>query len=349
MKTIKTWIDRYFSNPDAVLLTMILVGSILVLMTMGSILAPVIASVVLAYLLDWLVKLLEKCKFPHVFAVTVVFTLSLGLVFLALFVLFPLLGRQLTNLVQEFPQMLVKAQAAIMQFPQQYPEYISITQVQHLLNEIKSDLGRFGQLLLSFSLASIPGAVILVVYLVLVPLLVFFFLKDGRPILTWFGRYLPRRRKSLQQIWQEVNSQIGNYVRGKVIEIIIVSVVTYIAFAVLDLRYAILLSVAVGLSVIIPYIGAIVVTVPVLLIGYLQWGWTPHFIYLLIVYIIILALDANLLVPLLFAEVVNLHPVAIILAILFFGAIWGFWGVFFAIPLASVVKALIDYWPVKVK
>jgi len=64
-------------------------------------------------------------------------------------------------------------------------------------------------------------------------------------------------------------------------------------------------------------------------------------------YAIIHALDGNLLVPLLFSEVVNLHPVAIILAILVFGGLWGFWGVFFAIPLATVVKAVINAWPAK--
>ena len=67
----------------------------------------------------------------------------------------------------------------------------------------------------------------------------------------------------------------------------------------------------------------------------------------MIAYAVIQALDGNLLVPLLFSEVVNLHPVAIILAILFFGGLWGFWGIFFAIPLATFVKAVLNAWPRK--
>jgi putative permease len=63
------------------------------------------------------------------------------------------------------------------------------------------------------------------------------------------------------------------------------------------------------------------------------------------VYVVIQGLDGNVLVPLLFSEAVNLHPVAIILAILFFGGIWGLWGVFFAIPLATLIKAIINAWP----
>jgi putative permease len=90
-----------------------------------------------------------------------------------------------------------------------------------------------------------------------------------------------------------------------------------------------------------------VVTLPVVLIAWFQWGWGTEFIWLTIAYLIIQALDGNVLVPLLFSEVVNLHPVAIIVAILVFGGIWGFWGVFFAIPLATLVQAILSAWPRK--
>jgi putative permease len=111
------------------------------------------------------------------------------------------------------------------------------------------------------------------------------------------------------------------------------------------LNYSMLLAVLVGLSVIIPFIGAAVVSVPVAMIAYFQWGWSSEFAYLLLVYGIIQALDGNLLVPLLFSEAVNLHPIAIIMSVLVFGGLWGLWGVFFAIPLATLVKAVLDAWP----
>jgi putative permease len=122
-------------------------------------------------------------------------------------------------------------------------------------------------------------------------------------------------------------------------------VISYVVFLVLGLNYAALLALLVGLSVLIPYIGATAVTVPVLLVGYVQWGYSGEFFWLFVAYGFIQFLDANLLVPLLFSEVVNLHPVAIIISVLFFGGIWGFWGVFFAIPLATMVKAVYSAWP----
>ena len=144
-----------------------------------------------------------------------------------------------------------------------------------------------------------------------------------------------------------MDQQIANYVRGKVVEIGIVGSATYLAFLWLDLNYAALLAVIVGLSVLIPYIGATLVTIPVALIGYVQWGVSTEFYTLIIVYGIIQAIDGNVLVPLLFSEAVNLHPVAIIVAVLFFGSLWGLWGVFFAIPLATLIKAVMNAWPKK--
>ena len=129
------------------------------------------------------------------------------------------------------------------------------------------------------------------------------------------------------------------------IEIVIVWVATYITFAFLGLQFSMLLGVVVGLSVLIPYIGAVTVTIPVALVAYFQWGFTADFGWLLLAYAVVQALDGNLLVPVLFSEAVNLHPVAIIVAILIFGGVWGFWGVFFAIPLATLVEAVLKAWP----
>ena len=143
-----------------------------------------------------------------------------------------------------------------------------------------------------------------------------------------------------------MDRQIGNYIRGKIIQISIVAVANSLVFLYFELDYAILLAVIIGISVIIPYIGAVIVTFPLILVGYLQWGFSSTLTYMLASYFIVQALDGNLLVPILFSNAVNLHPVAIIVAILFFGSIWGMWGVFFAIPLATLVRTVLMVWPV---
>ncbi|HDK38154.1 MAG TPA: AI-2E family transporter [Thiolapillus brandeum] len=347
MQLVLQWLRRTFSDPQLVVLLSLLLAGFVVIITMGNMLAPVLASIVIAYLLEGLVAPLQRLNVPRMVAVVLVFILFLIFLGLILFGLLPLLSRQVSQLVQQLPNMVTEGQQALMMLPEKYPELITVDQVQEVIATLGGEAGNIGQKVLSWSLASVVGVITLLVYLVLMPLLVFFFLKDKRLILDWFANLLPRDRKIAVHVWREVDAQISNYVRGKFWEIIIIWSASYVTFTFLGLQYAMLLGVLVGLSVIIPYIGATVVTFPVLLVGWFQWGWTADFGWLALAYFIIQALDGNVLVPLLFSEVVSLHPIAIIVAILVFGGFWGFWGVFFAIPLATLVNAVIQAWPSK--
>ena len=339
MDVLRQWFRRFFSDPQAVILALVLLIGFVLVITMGQMLAPVLAALVLAYLLEGVVAALKERGMPRLAAVILVF-----LIF-SLFGLLPRLSYQVTQLVQQLPYIIGKGQEAIMQLPERYPDLVSEAQVQDLINAIRAELASLGQRAVTMSVASVVGVITLLVYLILVPVLVFFFLKDKRRIIGWMTAYLPKDRALTTQVWKEVNAQIANYVRGKIWEILIVGTVSYITFLTMGLAYSVLLATLVGLSVVIPYIGAAAVTLPIAAIAFFQWGWSPDFWYVLVAYGVIQALDGNVLVPLLFSEVVNLHPVAIIIAVLVFGGLWGFWGVFFAIPLATLVQAVLRAWP----
>jgi putative permease len=328
-----------------VILALVLVIGFVVVITMGHMLAPVLAALVLAYLLDGVVTTLQEWRVPRLGAVVLVFLVFMVFLVFALLGLLPRLSYQATQLFQQLPNIVTKGQDAIMQLPERYPGLVSEQQVTDLMNAIRAELGSLGQRVLSASVASVVSVITLMVYLILVPVLVFFFLKDKQHIIGWLTFYLPRDRALTTRVWREVNAQIGNYVRGKIWEILIVGSAAYVTFVFMELQYAVLLATLVGLSVIIPYIGAAAVTVPIAAIAFFQWGWSADFWWVLVAYGIIQALDGNVLVPLLFSEVVNLHPVAIIIAVLVFGGIWGFWGIFFAIPLATLVQAVLRAWP----
>lgn len=344
-ESISNWFRRTFADPAAISLFMTLVLGLLVLEIFGSMLLPVLISIVIAYLLQSVVRLLERWRCPHWLAVTLVFLIFVGLVVYALVDLLPLLWSQLANLVNELPGALDQGEKWLSQMTQHYPRIFSDTHLQQVVVVIKNESSKIGQEALKFSLATIPSLVEIVLYLVLVPLLIFFFLKDSQPIIRWFERYLPTNRGLVSQVWSEVNEKIGCYVRGRVVEILIVGSISSLAFALLGLQYAVLLGVLVGLSVIVPYVGAVVVTIPIVIISLMEWGFSAHFAYLMATYAVIITLDANVLVPLLFSETMDLHPIVIILAVIFFGDIWGFWGVFFAIPLATLVNAVLKAWP----
>jgi putative permease len=346
-KVLRDWIQRYFSDEEAVVLAVLLFLAFTAVLTLGGMLAPVLAGMVLAYLMQGLVVTLERLRIPGGVAVGLVFALFMGLLLVFIVVVVPLLWHQLITLFNELPGMLAKWQSLLLLLPERYPHLVSDEQVLQAIEVARGEIGKFGQWALTFSLSSLPLLVNIMIYLVLVPILVFFFLKDREMIGQWVRGYLPRERALITRVAHEMNRQIANYIRGKVIEIFICGGVTYIGFVVLGLNYAALLALLVGVSVVVPYVGAVVVTVPVMLIALFQWGWSDQFIYLMAVYGIIQTLDGNVLVPLLFSEAVNLHPVAIICAVLLFGGLWGFWGVFFAIPLATLFKAVLDAWPRK--
>ena len=345
MRLITDWFKRTFSDPQIVFLTLILTVGFAIILTMGDMLAPVLASAVIAYLLEGLVVVLEDRGMPRWLAATLVFFAFVLFLTLVLFVLMPLLSRQVTELVQQLPSMIAEGEKALLTLPERFPEVVSMQQAEEILSAVRREIASYGQQVLTMSVSSVVGVLTILVYLVLMPMLVFFFLKDKELIMRWFGGFMPGERRLADQVWREVDRQIANYVRGKFWEIIIVWAVTLLAFSFFGLQYAMLLSVLVGLSVVVPYVGATVVTFPVVLVAYFQWGWGPDFIWVTVAYLVIQALDGNVLVPLLFGEVVNLHPIAIIVAILVFGGIWGFWGVFFAIPLATLVNAILRAWP----
>lgn len=344
MRLIKNWFQRNLSNQQVViLLSFVLLGFVIILFA-GDILAPVLASIVIAYLLQSIVRKLQCLKMPRLIAVLLTFTLFMMLVLLLLFYIIPELSIQITQLVPQLPEMIEKGFVQFQVLLQQ-SQFITEEQILDIINNIKSEISSYGQSLLVSVSSSIPDIISIIVYLVLVPLLVFFFLKDKDILLSWLRNFMPKNTELSDEVWRDVDSQIGNYVRGKMLEIMIIWIVCYIVFALMGLKYAILLAAAVGFSVIIPYIGAVVVTIPVALVAFFQWGWGSDFAYLMIAYFVIQAIDGSIIVPLLFSEVVNLHPIAIIVAVLFFGGLWGFWGVFFAIPLATVVQAIIKAWP----
>lgn len=345
MDYITNWFSKYLSDPQVVFLTVLLTLIFTVIMSMSDMLAPVLASIVIAYLLEGLVKALQKTRLPRLLSVIFVFLTFMAFLLFIFLALIPFLYHQVEQLYQQSESMIIKGQQALMQLPERYPNYVTEEQIFVLIGKIRDQVNGMIQYVLNSSKTILLSSITILVYAILMPILVFFFLKDKETILKWVTSFFPKERHLANKVWHEVDLQIGNYVRGKFWEILVIWSVSFMTFAYMGLQYAMLLGVLVGLSVIIPYIGAVVVTFPVLIIAFFQWGTGNEFVYLTIAYFIIQGLDGNVLVPLLFSEVVNLHPIAIIVSILVFGGFWGIWGVFFAIPLATLVQAVITAIP----
>lgn len=344
MNMLSEWYHRTFSDPQMVLLVLVAIVSVIAVTLFGHMLAPAIAAVVIAFLLDGPIDWLTRRGARRWIAFITVYLGFLLLSVIAMLTVVPLLFKQITQFINDSPAMVSSLQQLIVSLQQRFPDMISPDQAEGWLTGLGNEIANLGPKLLEYSLTGVTGAVAFVVYAVLVPVMVFFFLKDKDVILSWIGGFLPSDKPVLEKVWREILERAGDYARGKVYEIVIVGIAAFITYRILGLPYATLLAVATGLSVIIPYFGAAAVTFPVALVAYFHWGWGSEMATAIIAYLVLQALDGNLLVPLLFSEAVKLHPNAIIIGILVFGGIWGFWGVFFAIPLATVANAIIRAW-----
>ena len=242
IELVKSWYSRYFSDPQAIILTAVLVVGTTIVLTMGDMLLPVFASIVIAYLLEGVVRRMQHHGSQRLTAVVLVFCVFLAFLTFLFFGVAPLVSSQLSQLFTELPRYLLQGQQLLLQLPDIYP-FVTEEQVTEVVDLINRELTDMGSTIVSLSLSSIPGLITLAVYVFLVPVLVFLFMKDKERIWNWFGSLLPKDRTLVSQVSNEMDLQLGKYIRGKFLEIMVVGVVTYIGFAILGIKYAILLSV----------------------------------------------------------------------------------------------------------
>ena len=339
----QTWYKKKLGNPHSAALLGILLCGFGIIYFFSDLIMPLLVAIVFAYLLDTPIRVLtQKFKLPRTLSIVIVLGSTLSLLAIFITVLLPNLWNQTVGFVRDLPNMFNLLNTWLQALPEHYPELVDYAMLDSLMTSLRAKILGYGESLLTFSLNSLVSLVGLGIYAFLVPLMVFFLLKDKPLFVLSFLNLMPKNRRLTTRVWMEMQQQINNYIRGKLLEILIVGVVTYIILIFFDLRYPLLLSVAVGLSVLVPYIGAVLVTIPIALIALFQFGLSPDFYYVLLAFVISQLLDGNIVVPFLFSEAVNLHPLTIIVAVLIFGGLWGFWGVFFAIPLATLVKAVVN-------
>ena len=346
LEMLRNWYIRRLSDPQTMGLLAILLFGFLAIYFFGNLIAPLLIAIVLAYLLEMPIRFLNlRLRFPRIMATVFVFGSFISIATIFFLILVPMLWNQSISLLSDLPAMFNKLNEWLLNLPEHYPELIDYSMVDSIFNSVREKILGFGESVVKLSLTSIMNLVSLGIYAFLVPLMMFFMLEDKKELLQGVSRFLPRNRHLASKVWTEMQQQISNYIHGKLLEILIVTLITYIIFLIFGLNYPLLLAFAVGLSVLVPYIGAVLVTIPVALVALFQFGVSPTFWYIIIAFAISQLLDGNLLVPYLFSEAVNLHPLAIIISVLIFGGLWGFWGVFFAIPLATLVKAVLNALP----
>lgn len=338
-------LKKIFSNEETIVFSFVLLIFFIVISFFGSVLTPFIISIIVAYLLMGMQKKIQSYNISEKISLVITFSIFIVIGAALVIWLVPLLYTQLQAFVIDIPNLINNFRDFISELPSKFPDLVSSDQITIFFQAVSEEISAIAQNIVKTSISSIQSAITVLLYIILFPILVYFFLFDRKNIIDGFLKVIPGKREMFTSIWTEMDVQLSNYVRGKTIEIFIVGIAAAIIFSSLGLRYSALLSVLVGLSVIIPFVGAFLVTIPVVVIGLLQFGLGTQFTILISLYLLLQALDGNLLVPIIFSETLKLHPVIIILAVFIFGSMFGFWGVFFSIPIATFIKAVWNAWP----
>lgn len=342
MKTILHWVSNRLGDTQLVMLLASLLVIFLLLFFFGGILAPLLVAIALAYVLDGLVRFFVRCRLPQFTAVLLVFSTFILLVFLTLLTVLPLLAQQVVNLISNLPDYMQSIRTSLQHLQNNYiTSWLQPEQLQQLFQQNSTELQAWAGSMLKKSIGLIPGMIALLIYTVLVPVLVFFLLKDKKQIINWSMDLLPKERSLLKRVWSELDTQIGNYIRGRFWESVGIGLLMWSIFALMGHKYALLLGVLTGISVWIPFVGAAVVTIPVIFLSFFTWGLSDMTIFAILAYGAVQTFDANIVIPWLFSEIVDLHPIAIIIAVLVFGNMWGIIGVFIAIPMAVLVQSVL--------
>lgn len=366
------WYRRHFSQPGTVEFALVLIAGFVVLYYFMWLVGPLVVALCLAYVLDWGVEwLIERFNMSRPAAAAVVMLAFIGVAILALVLLVPQIIKQGVQFYQSMEQFSQDAAgvphgAAFTMTGQDLDSHIA-AKVYELIKELpdplytmvdqetlRNTIRSLRQQLLASTITlmrtqlvpSVFNVFTYLMYLIIVPIFTFLMLRNKSQLQNRFLRYiLPANQVVIKEFWPAISAQIQGYIRGKILHIIIITCVNTLAFRLFSLNYAVLLGFGVALSVVIPYVGAVIIAVPVVLVAVFQFGFTYSLLWLLLVYLIIQLLDSNVLTPMLFSKAMNLDAFSILAAILIFGGLWGFWGVFFAIPLATFVKTIIVGWP----
>ena len=144
-------------------------------------------------------------------------------------------------------------------------------------------------------------------------------------------------------LYYQVSRQLGSFIRGRILEAAIIGVVITVGLSMTDIRYAPMLGIFAGVTNLLPYIGPIIGMVPGLLIALVDLGLGGEFWWILIVYLLIaqVIVDNFILIPILISRVSNLHPLAVVLAIIMGGKLYGVVGMIIGVPILSIIKIIV--------
>lgn len=330
-----------------ILVTVIATGYLLYLL--APILTPFLISAFLAYIGDPAVDRLETIKFSRTLSVVFVFFLMLIIGFSFILVIFPLIEEQIRRLLIRLPEMIDWVQAELIPWASQRfgieADSINLDGIKQSLTGHWQALGNIAGKFLTRVSASGQLLLLWASYLLLIPVVTFYLLRDWDIIVAKVRTLIPRKYEFVTvKLVKECDAVLSEFFRGQLMVMIAQGIIYSIGLWIVGLEFSLLIGMTAGMVSFVPYLGSIVGIVIASVAAFMQYQEFLPIIYVLIVFAVGQTLEGVVLSPLLIGDRIGLHPVAVIFAVMAGAQLFGFFGMLIALPAAAVIVVMLRHF-----
>lgn len=313
---------------------------------LSAVLTPLVISFILFYLLDPVVSFFEKKNINRIWTIVGLYTVVIALLAWLVIWLVPVLSEQLNDLIEATPGLV----DTVRSFANDLATRFSFNQEQQeIVNEGLGFFENFESNVMDFVTQGFSGVGSVIssitntfIILLMVPIILFFLLKDGSNFLVGFmGKVPPGRRRDIGSIIRAIDTQVGSYIKGQILIATINGLLMFIGFSLINLNYSGILAVAGGILSFIPYLGPTLTFIPAAIVAITDSFWTLG--QLGLVWAVIQFVEGNLIEPNVMGKRLNVHPVTIILVLLIMGELLGLVGMILGVPIYAILKVFVTF------
>lgn len=312
----------------------------------NTIAAPIIVSLILFYLFNPLVNLMERYRIPRLLGITIIYVAVVGIITLIVNLLIPIIGSQIEVLIKNSPHYLNKITQSIEKittnsFLSSYMSQVNdwLESAQKKIPSMLSEyFDGFGPKLASFAEAVSNVGVVIVT----TPFILFFMLKDGHRFKDYTTKIMPPKfRKDFHDLLEKMSVQVGSYIQGQIIVSFCIGVLLLIGYSIIGLKYPLVLASIAAVTSVVPYLGPTIAISPAIVIAIITSPWM--LLKLVIVWTLVQFFEGHFISPNVMGKTLKIHPLTIIFILLCAGNLMNVVGVIIGIPLYAVLKVLVSH------
>lgn len=301
-------------------------------------LLPFFIGLFIAYLLGPAVNFLEKKKVKRSIASSLILIIFFIFIYSFSFLVIPIIIEQTVKFLEKFPTLLNKIELQISKISILINNNFLNVDYLDFLKSINESLGSFFKTIISKLFFSSLAIVNLLSFMIVTPIVAWYFLKDWKKIIFFFNNNIPKQYQSIvKKNIKEVDEILAGFLRGQFLVSVILGMYYFIIFYIIGIDYSLFLGVFSGMFSLIPYFGIFISFILSAYISLLQFADTFFIFYIIIIFFIAFLFEGYFLSPKIVGEKLGLHPLAILYSVFLFGSLLGFIGIFFAIPFASII------------